>query len=224
MTDFIKDPVVMMPEQNPDPVFSNDELVFSDQEKQLIERWKSQYPTVDGAIMRVLWLAQEKFGFLPPEVIRLTADEVGIPYANAYGVATFYTQYYKKKRGKHVLDVCTCFSCQVCGGYDILHYLESKLGVHVGETTDDGLFTLQEVECLGACGSAPMLQVTNGRYVMDLTHERVDALIDALRKGKTPEFTSVTLPQDEDELGGNRRSDVKEFQASSPRPVSETVR
>lgn len=224
MTEFIKDPVVMMPERNPDPVFSSDQLVFSDQEKQQIDRWKSQYPTVDGAIMRALWLAQEKFEFLPPEVIQLTADQVGIAYANAYGVATFYTQYFKKKRGKHVLDVCTCFSCQVCGGYDILHYLESKLGVHVGETTDDGLFTIQEVECLGACGSAPMLQITNGRYVLDLTNQKVDALIDALRKGKTPDFTSVTLPQDEDDLGGNRRSDVKEIQAPGPRPVSDTVR
>ncbi|GMQ81717.1 MAG: NAD(P)H-dependent oxidoreductase subunit E [Rhodothermia bacterium] len=228
MTDFIKDPgtdnVALMPERNPDPVFSSDQLVFSNDEKQQIERWKSQYPTVDGAIMRALWLAQEKFEFLPPEVIRLTADEVGIPYAKAYGVATFYTQYFKKKKGKHVLDVCTCFSCQVSGGYDILHYLESKLGVQAGETTDDGLFTIQEAECLGACGSAPMLQITNGRYALDLTNEKVDALIDALRKGKMPDFTSVTLPQDEDDLGGNRRSDVKDIHAPGPRPVSKTVR
>ncbi|TDI68837.1 MAG: NAD(P)H-dependent oxidoreductase subunit E [Bacteroidetes bacterium] len=228
MTDFTRDPDMdkeqLIPDQNPDPVFSNDELVFTADEKRRIERWKSQYPTVDGAIMRALWLAQEKFQYLPPEVIRLTAGEVGIPYAQAYGVATFYTQYFKKKKGVHVLDVCTCFSCQLCGGYDILHYLESKLGIQVGETTDDGLFTLQEAECLGACGSAPMLQVTNGRYVLDLTTEKVDALLDALREGRTPEFTSATLPQDEDDLGGNRRSDVNEFQSSGPRPVSETVR
>jgi len=224
MTDFIKDPVVTLPDRNPHPVFDKTELVFTDDEKKQIERWKSQYPTVDGAIMRTLWLAQEKFSFLPPEVIQLAANEVGMPYARAYGVATFYTQYFKEKKGRYVLDVCTCFSCQLCGGYDILHYLETKLGVHSGETTQDELFTIQEAECLGACGSAPLLQVTNGPYVMDLTREKIDALLDALRDDRMPEFTSVTLPQDEDELGGNRRSDAPETQTSSARPVSESIR
>lgn len=224
MADFINDPVVLAPDRNPEPVVPKDQLLFTDEEKKKIERWKSQYPTVDGAIMRALWLAQEKFAFLPPEVIQLTADEVGIPYAKAYGVATFYTQYFKKKKGKHVLDVCTCFSCQLCGGYDILHYLESKLGVHVGDTTDDGMFTIQEAECLGACGSAPMLQITNGRYAMDLTPEKIDVLIEALKDGSDVPFTSVTLPQDEDELGGNRRSDAQETQVAGPRPVSNTIR
>jgi NADH-quinone oxidoreductase subunit E len=101
------------------------------------------------------------------------------------------------------------------GGYDIFHYLEEKLGIHDGETTDDGTFTLKEVECLGCCGSAPMLQVTNGPYVHNLTKKKVDRLIDDLRKGKMPAFTSVTLPQDEDELGGNRRTDVQPEQVET---------
>ncbi|MDX1547746.1 MAG: NAD(P)H-dependent oxidoreductase subunit E, partial [Rhodothermales bacterium] len=162
MADFIKNPVVPLPEQDPAPQIPKEELVFTDEEKRLIARFVDQYPTADGAVMKALWLAQEKFGFLPPEVVQLVADEVGMPYAKAYGVATFYTQYYKQRMGTYVLDVCTCFSCQVCGGYDVLHYLEEKLGIHKGETTEDGLFSIQEVECLGACGSAPMLQVTNG--------------------------------------------------------------
>ena len=101
MADFVKLPVVEMPDRNPDPVIPESELIFSEGEKKQIERWKGQYPTVDGAIRRALWLAQEKFSFLPPEVIQLTADEVGIPYAKAYGVATFYTQYFKQKKGTH---------------------------------------------------------------------------------------------------------------------------
>ena len=208
MSDFIKQPIVALPDQRPEPVFSEEELVFTEDEKKLIARFKSQYPTPEGAVMKALWLAQEKFGFLPPEVIELTAAELGIPYTLAYGVATFYTQYYKEKMGKYVLDVCTCFSCQMCGGYDMLHYLEEKLGIHEGETTDDGLFSIQQVECLGACGSAPMLQVTNGPYVHNLTGEKLDNLIDSLRDGKMPPFASVTLPQDEDEMGGNRRTDA----------------
>ena len=224
MTDFIKDPVVILPDRMPDPVVPEKDLFFSDEEKAQIDRWKNQYPTVDGAIMRALWLAQEKFDFLPAEVVQLTASEVGIPYAKAYGVATFYTQYFKQQKGKYVLDVCTCFSCQICGGYDMLHYLENKLGVHTGQTTDDGLFTIQEAECLGACGSAPLLQITNRRYVMNLTEEKVDALIDALREDRIPEFSSATLPQDEDTLGGNRRTDIKETLTYSACPVSETLR
>ena len=159
-------------------------------------------------------------GFLPPEVIRLVAADLGMTYAAAYGVATFYTQYYKKEVGRFVLDVCTCFSCQLCGGYDMLHHLERKLGISAGETTPDGTFTIQGVECLGACGSAPMMQVTNGPYVYNLTEEKLDRLIDAMRAGKMPAFTSVTLPQDEDELGGNRRSDVQETAAYQTPPVS----
>lgn len=222
MADFIKHPVVELPETDGPPI-PESELVFTDSEKARIAKYIDQYPTADGAIMRALWLAQEKFGWLPPEVIKLTAEAVGIPYAQAYGVATFYTQYYKKKMGKHVLDVCTCFSCQFCGGYDILHHLEDRLGIKKGQTTDDGMFTIQEVECLGACGSAPMLQVTNGPYVHNLTKDRVDALVDSLREGKTVPFTSVTLPQDEDEMGGNRRTDVTATDVYQAPPVPESI-
>lgn len=218
MSDFIEHPIVPLPEMDPEPVFSDAELMFTEAEKELIGRFKKQYPTPEGAVMKALWLAQEKFGFLPPEVIRLTARELGIPYAVAYGVATFYTQYYKQPMGRYVLDVCTCFTCQMCGGYDMLHYLEQKLGIHDGETTDDGLFSIQQVECLGACGSAPMLQVTNGPYVHNLTREKLDQLIDALYSGTMPPFVSVTLPQDEDEMGGNRRSDAAAVESSRTPP------
>ncbi len=224
MSDFIKNPVVPLPERGPEPQVAPEALVFTAEEKQLIARFRAQYPTAQAAVMKTLWLAQEKFGFLPPEVIELVAKELDIPYAAAFGVATFYTQYFKQKKGTYVLDVCTCFSCQVCGGYDMLHYLEEKLGIHEGETTEDGLFTIQQAECLGACGSAPMLQVTNGPYVHNLTREKVDALIDALRAGEMPGFTSITLPQDEDEMGGNRRSDVAVTEPSTTPPASTTLR
>ena len=224
MSDFIKHPIVPLPDQEPERVISDEELVFTDEEKELIERFRRQYPTREGAVMKALWLAQEKFGFLPPEVIRLVADELDIPFALAYGVATFYTQYYKEKKGKYVLDVCTCFSCQMCGGYDILHYLEEKLGIHEGETTEDGLFTIQQVECLGACGSAPMLQVTNGPYVYNLTEEKVDSLLESLRAGKLPPFVAVTLPQDEDEMGGNRRTDAEAVEAYQTPPRGRAMR
>ena len=126
--------------------------------------------------------------------------------------------------GKFVLDLCACFSCQFCGGYDMLHYLEEKLGIHKGETTEDGLFTIQEVECLGACGSAPMLQVTNGPFVHNLTIAKLDRLVDDLKQDRMPPFVSVTLPQDEDEMGGNRRSDAEAVDTYQAPPIPQTVK
>ena len=217
----VQRPIVELPDQDPDPDFSDDELVWTDAEKEQVEAWKAQYPEDQGAIMKVLWLAQEKFGYLPPEVIKFCGDTLDMTFSQAYGVATFYHQYYKEEKGTFVLDVCTCFTCQVCGGYDILHYLEEKLGIHAGETTDDGMFTLQEAECLGCCGTAPMLEVSNGPYVHQLTPEKADDLIESLKEGKMPTFTSVTLPQDEDEMGGNRRTDVDKTTTYETQPRAE---
>ncbi len=221
MADFIRNPVVALPDPNPEPHFSEKELTFTEEEKARIAGWVHQYPTSDGAVMWVLWLAQEKFGFLPPEVLQLVAAELSLPYAQVYGVATFYTQYFKEEKGTFVLDVCTCFSCQFCGGYDILAYLEEKLGVKRGHTSACGRYTLQEAECLGACGSAPMMQVNNGPYAHNLTPEKVDELLEALEVGKSLPFVSVTLPQDEDEMGGNRRTDTEAVERYVTPPRSE---
>ncbi len=109
-------------------------------------------------------------------------------------IASFYTQYYKEEKGKFVLDVCTCLSCQLCGGYDILHHLEETLGIKAGETTDDGMFSIQEVECLGACGYAPMMQITNDVYVNNLTKEKAEKVVEDLKSGKTPEYEKIEMP------------------------------
>jgi len=220
MADFIRNPVVRLPDPDPEPHFSSDELNFTSDEKDRISAWVRQYPTSDGAVMWTLWLAQEKFGFLPPEVLQLVATELGLPYAQVYGVATFYTQYYKEKKGAFVLDVCTCFSCQFTGGYDILAYLEEKLKVKRGHTSPCGRFTVQEAECLGACGSAPMMQVNNGPYAHHLTPEKIDTLIQAMETGQPLPFVSITLPQDEDEMGDNRRSDADAIENYQTPPQS----
>lgn len=175
------------------------EITFDKNDLEEIEKLKAKYPTNTAAVMAALWYAQEKFGHLPTEVQDLVAHTLDLPESHVYGVTSFYTQYFKEKKGKYVLDVCTCFTCQVCGGYDILHYLEEKLGIKAGETTEDGLFSIEEAECLGACGYAPMLQVTNDIYVNHLTREKVDQLIDGLRDGKMPEFESIPLPQHQTE-------------------------
>ena len=173
------------------------ELTFTNKELEEIDKIRGKFPTAKAATLQVLWVAQRKFGHVKPEVQKLVADTLGLPHSHVHGVASFYTQYYKEEKGQFVLDVCTCLTCQLCGGYDILHHLEEKLGIQKGETTDDGMFSLQEVECLGACGYAPMLQVTNGVYVNNLTKEKVDKLVDNLRNGIMPEFESMAMPQHE---------------------------
>ncbi|HYW34582.1 MAG TPA: NAD(P)H-dependent oxidoreductase subunit E [Balneolaceae bacterium] len=171
------------------------EYTFTDEDLEKIEEIKSQFPNDKAATLRALWVAQRKFGHVKPEVQKLVADTLDLPRAHVHGVASFYTQYYKEEMGKFVLDVCTCLSCQVCGAYDILEYIEEKLDIKAGETTEDGMFSIQEVECLGACGYAPMLQVSNDVYANNLTKEKVDELIENLRDGKMPEFESMVMRQ-----------------------------
>lgn len=171
------------------------EYIFDGPDLEEIRKIIAKYPEKQAAVLPVLWYAQDKFGHTDPSVQRLVSETMDIPEAHIHGVVTFYTQFYEKPVGKHVLDVCTCLSCQICGGYDILHYIEEKLGIKAGETTEDGEFTLQSVECLGACGYAPMLQITNDKYVNYLTREKVDSLIMDLRNGKTPGLESMKLPQ-----------------------------
>lgn len=167
---------------------------FTKEDLEEIEKIKAKYPDVKAATLPALWVAQNRFGHVEPEVQRLVAHTLELPEAHVHGVATFYTQYYKEKKGKYVLDVCTCLSCQLCGGYNILEHLEEKLGIKAGETTEDGMFSLAEVECLGACGYAPMLQVTNDHYVNNLTPEKVDKLLETLKKGEEPEYDQIGMP------------------------------
>lgn len=167
---------------------------FTKEDLQEIEKIKAKYPEVMPATLPVLWVAQNRFGHVNDEVQRLVAETLGLPESHVHGVASFYTQYYKEEKGKFVLDVCTCLSCQLCGGYDILQHLEEKLGIKAGETTEDGMFSVQEVECLGACGYAPMMQITNDVYVNNLTKEKADEVVDSLKKGEMPSYEKIEMP------------------------------
>lgn len=143
----------------------------------------ARYP--DGrsksALLPVLHIAQtENDGWLSVNAMDAVADLLGIRPIEVYEVASFYTMYNLAPVGRHVLEVCRTTPCMLRGSDDIIAYLEKKLGVHPGETTKDGLFTLRAVECLGSCGSGPMLQC-GAQYHEDLTPEKVDALLEQLR-------------------------------------------
>lgn len=133
-----------------------------------------------SALLRVLHIAQSHFGWLSVEVMDYVARLLHIQPIEVYEVATFYSMYDTKEVGKVKLEVCRTGPCMIEGAEKIVSYIEKKLGIKDGETTPDGIFTLKTVECLGACGYAPMLQAGE-RFHEHLTEEKVDALIEAYR-------------------------------------------
>ncbi len=166
-------------------------LRFSERAVQELERIKRHYPNKRAAMLPALWIAQREYGgYLPEEALMEVAYRLGTSYAVVEGVASFYTMYNKRPVGRVTLEVCTNLTCSICGGYELLHYLEQKLGIKVGETTPDGQFTLVEVECLNDCGNAPVMQVGN-RYFGRLTPEKVDALLEELKQ--SDEHTVVQM-------------------------------
>jgi NADH-quinone oxidoreductase E subunit len=156
-------------------------LEFSVQAKQQIDRLLTRYPNKQAALLPVLHVAQDEFGYLPDEALDLVAKTLELPAAHVYGVITFYTMFHRARTGTNHLMVCTNVSCQLKGGYDILHHVEKKLNIKTGETTPDGAFTLIEEECLAACANAPMM-ICGTEYFLDLTPAKVDVILDDLRK------------------------------------------
>ncbi len=136
-----------------------------------------------AAVLPVLWLAQEQFGWISEEVMHYVAGLLDVPFNHILGVVTFYTMYNRKPVGKYHIQVCANVSCMLRGSDNLVEHLEKKLGVKVGETTADRMFTLDEVECLGSCGTAPMMQV-NDDYYENLSSSKVDQLLDDFRSGK----------------------------------------
>ena len=156
-------------------------LEFSVQAKQQIDRLLTRYPTKQAALLPVLHVAQDEFGYLPDEALDLVAKTLELPPSHVYGVITFYTMFHREHAGRNELMVCTNISCMLRGGYEILHHIEQKLGIKAGQTTPDGAFTLVEEECLAACANAPMM-ICGNDYFLDLTPQKVDAILEDMRK------------------------------------------
>jgi NADH-quinone oxidoreductase subunit E len=151
---------------------------------QRIDREVAKYPAdqKQSAVMAALAIAQDEKGWLPQEVIEDVASYLGMPPIAANEVATFYNMYNLKPPGKFKLAVCTCLPCALRDGNKAGEYLKQQLGIDYNETTADGLFTLKESECLGACGDAPVLLVNNKRMCSFMDNPKLDALIDELRQ------------------------------------------
>jgi NADH-quinone oxidoreductase subunit E len=149
-----------------------------------IDKEVAKYPAEQrqSAVMSALRIAQVEKGWLSNEVMDFVAHYLGMQPIAVYEVATFYNMYNTKPVGKHKLCVCTNLPCKLMGSDQIADKLKQKLGIEFGETTDDKQFTLVEGECMGACGDAPLLLVNNHRMESFLNDEKVDALLEELKK------------------------------------------
>jgi len=140
-----------------------------------------RYPTTRAAILPLLWLCQDRYGWISPGVMEAVAKRLGESPAFVEGVVRFYTMFYTTPPAKYVLQLCETLSCAVCGGRELLDHLESKLGIKPGEKTPDGVFQLVGVQCLGACGTAPVVQI-NDDYYENLTPQKLDEVLDELKE------------------------------------------
>jgi NADH-quinone oxidoreductase subunit E len=155
------------------------DVAFDDAMEREIEDILSRYPTTQAALLPLLWLCQDRWGWLSPGIVKAIGERLELSAAFVEGVMTFYTMYHREPVGRYLLQVCTTLSCQLCGTSPLVDHLRSKLGIDFGETTSDGKFTLLDVQCLGACGEGPVIQINNDYYT-DLTIESLDEILERL--------------------------------------------
>lgn len=147
------------------------------------DREVAKYPPdqKQSAVMACLAIVQQEQGFVSQESEQAIADHLGMPQIAVHEVTTFYNMYNQRKLGKYKLNVCTNLPCQLRDGQKALHHLEKKLGIAMGETTPDGLFTLQQSECLGACADSPVMLVNDRTMCSFMSNDKLDQLIDGLK-------------------------------------------
>lgn len=155
------------------------EVHFDEEMEKKVREILKRYPTKRAAVLPLLWMCQERWGWISPGMMSAVAERLDLAPAFVEGVVTFYTMYQTEPPGKYLLQVCTTLSCQLCGTSVLVDHLKERLGIGFGETTSDGRFTLLDVQCLGACGEAPIIQVNND-YYSELTAEKLDQLLDEL--------------------------------------------
>ncbi|MCS7205415.1 MAG: NAD(P)H-dependent oxidoreductase subunit E [Leptospiraceae bacterium] len=154
---------------------------FSEEALKEYEEITTHYPDRKATLLPALWIAQREFGYISKEVMEYVAELVGVPFVRVYEVVEFYTMYHKKKPGRYHLQLCQTLSCYLAGAEEIRKYIEEKLNLKPGETSEDGLFSFQLMECLGSCHTAPVVQI-NDDYYENLTVEKFDAIIQDLKK------------------------------------------
>jgi NADH-quinone oxidoreductase E subunit len=177
----------------------------------------ARYPSARSAMLPCLHLVQEETGYITPEGVKIVAEALGVKADEVESVVTFYSMFTQEPKGHYIINVCTSISCYLRGCDNLLAHLEQRLGIHKGETTSDGRFTLQAVECLAACGMAPVMQV-NGRFVENMTTETASALIDYLAGDGDP--LTITSPWQPISDGRGMATVSQIGGASQPKPAA----
>lgn len=154
--------------------------MLSEAAKKEIKDITARYPVKRSAVMPALYVVQREHGYITEEGMREVANILGLRPVQIFEIATFYTMYNKRPVGKYHIQVCTNIACSLLGGEHIVDVLSRRLGIKVKETTPDKMFTLSTVECLGSCGTAPMMQI-NDAYYENLTEERIAEILRTLR-------------------------------------------
>lgn len=152
---------------------------FPPEARERIDRILARYPTKQAALLPILWVAQETWGWVSREAAEEVARIVEVPPAHVSGVLTFYTMYNLAPVGRHLLQFCTSISCHLAGAGDLLEHCRRRLGIDMGQTTPDGRFTLTEVECIAGCDRAPSMMV-NDAYHEPMDAPKLDALLERL--------------------------------------------
>ena len=156
---------------------------FSDAIHTRLSEIKNKYPDARSAVMSALYLVQEEQGYVTDEGIDWISKQLNIPPVHVREVATFYTMYYRKPVGKYHVQVCRTLSCMLCGSKKIAELLREKLHLEPGQVSSDGFWSYEEVECLGSCGTAPMVQI-NDHFFEKLTPESLSSLLDRITQEK----------------------------------------
>lgn len=191
---------------------------FSDANLALAEEIISRYPVKKSALIPLLHLAQEQDGHVTDDAMRHIAELTDTTPAEVKGTGSFYEMFKFHPVGKYMVNVCTNLSCQLLGGEELLDHAEKTLGVKAGGTTADGMFTLEDVECIAACTEAPCLQV-NYRYKLRITHDEFDRLIDDLRNGRGDIPTHGTLATVRQRIPADRLAGIVPPEHATEAPV-----
>jgi len=157
------------------------EFKFSPENLVKVNEAASRYPQKQAAVMPALWIAQDQNGWISNEVMIEVANVLGMNPEDVLGVVTFYTMYHQKPMGKYHLQVCTNVSCMLRGAYDIYESVKKNLGIDNMQVTPDQKFSLEEVECMGSCGTAPMIAI-NEDFYENISPEKVNKIIDDIKK------------------------------------------
>jgi NADH-quinone oxidoreductase subunit E len=158
---------------------SDQPLLTEEMKNHLREVYFPRYPTKRAVLLPALHMVQHKYNWIPTQAIEEVADFLEIAPSEALDTATFYEEYWLKPKGKYLLQVCRSFACEICQSEEITGHLQKKLGIEPGETTADGKFTLVELECLGACGTAPVAMINEALFD-NVTPEKLDEILAGL--------------------------------------------